>query len=100
MASALEHTYEASPRTNRADIRAQLDALSEDDISVSSPISAGGRKVAIGTIDTDEWTVTVRVEGHDGDWTKTSEEALRKAVQRATGVGDLIDADGGYDPDD
>lgn len=94
MASDLYHRYETDGDVSMADVRAALESLSDDDVSVSSPISPGA--AGVGTA-LDEGDVVIRVEGQGGDWTKTSEDALRRAVSGVNGVSGLVESEGGYD---
>lgn len=95
MGEYLRHEYEAESGVSKAAVRDALSALSEDDVSSSSPVSAGGQELAVD--DTGDGALAVICEGHGGDWTKTSEEAVRVAVQSVDGVGDLVGSEGGYD---
>lgn len=94
MASDLCHRYETDGSVSSAAVRAAIGSLTNDDVSNSSPISAGGGEVGT-SFDGD--VLVVRVAGHGGDWTKTSEEALRKKIQSVPGVGDIESSDGGYE---
>lgn len=80
------------------DIRQALSELTEDDVSVSSPISAGAPEAGVSV---DGRVAHVRVAGHDGDWTKTSEEAIVSALRGVPGDhGDPSVVGGGYEPDE
>ena len=101
MGGDLYHRYEADADVDQADIRAELEAIESDDISKSSPITAGVPEAGIALVhENGDTSVLIRVEGHSGSWSKTSETALRRAVQRADGVHEQVDASGGYQPDD
>lgn len=100
MAQELYHQYAANQDVNRRSVRDAVSELDGDDLSVSSPISAGATEVGIdvtGMSDEPGGFVHVTVSGHDGDWTKTSEQALKSAVQSVDGVGELVSSDGGYE---
>jgi hypothetical protein len=96
MASELRITFGADESVSTAAVRDALDALTEDDISKSSPISEGAPEAA--TINGDG-TVGVAIEGYEGDWTRTSEDALKAAVGGVEGVGDVTSIEGGYEPE-
>lgn len=99
MADDLYHRYSTSAPVTSAHVRTELQHVTDDDVSKSSPIMGGVPEagVAIGG-DGEDQTVVVRVEGHAGEWTKTSEQALRRAVKRVEGVEELVESDGGYSP--
>jgi hypothetical protein len=97
---ALEHKYSTTRDINKRQIRSALARLTDEDLSESSPVSAGGEELAVttGTHDgEDVWVV--REEGNDGDWTKTSERAVERAVKTVTGIDQLVATEGGYEPD-
>jgi hypothetical protein len=96
MASHIEVTADVDDSFERAALREELSALTDDDVSQSSPISEGAPEAGIAH-NRAESVVTVRVEGHGGSWTKTSMDALRTAVGRVDGVLDASVTDGGYD---
>ena len=96
MASNATFTFDA-PDASYTDVRAALSSLTDDDVSVSSPISAGGNEAAV--VDNGD-TVEVRIDGHDGSWTLTSQEGVIDAVEAADGVEKCVSVDGGYEPDD
>lgn len=96
MAQDLYHEYSTTGSVSRSDVRDALSGLTDDDITESSPITAGAAEVGVETRD---GTVIVRVSGHEGEWSKTSETALRRAVVGVDGVDELTDSDGGYETD-
>lgn len=96
MASRLYHRYSTERGVQKPAVRNALSLLTNDDVSVGSPISAGASEVAIVIEDGD---VVVRVEGHDGDWTRTSEETLRKVIEGVDGVNELVESKGGFETD-
>lgn len=96
MAQNLEHKYATPGSVQRRRVREELEQLTDDDVSVSSPITGGAEEVAIVTPGPDSDYLVVRVENHDGDWTKTSEKALEAAVLRAPGVESVEERKGGY----
>lgn len=94
MTADIEIAVDASSTVTRQDIRSALDALTEDDISETSPVTAGcPEAVAVNVED----GLLVRCEGHDGDWTRTSERAVLRALKGASGVEDASVVDGGYE---
>lgn len=97
MVESLYHRYEAEPAVSYGTVRAGLHTLNDGDVSASSPVSGGAEEVAVSIIRHEDTFVDLHVEGHDGDWTKTSEQAVRRAVQRVGAVGDLVESEGGYE---
>lgn len=93
---SLEHTYEVG-EVDRAAVRDALSGLTDDDVTVSSPVTAGGLELAV---EVGEGVLVVREEGHDGEWSKTSESAVRKAVESVDGVVGLVEKAGGYQDSD
>ena len=93
MGSRLVATFELDGAVSKRAIRSALGALTDDDLSASSPISAGGREAAV--VAGDE-TAVVRVIGHDGDWTKKSTQAVLDAVEAVDGIEGVSDVEGGY----
>lgn len=80
---------------DRQTVRSALDTIEADDLSQKSPVSVGVPEAGI-EIGDDE--VTVRIEGHSGDFSKTSEQALTSALaglHDAAGEPEVVD--GGYD---
>jgi hypothetical protein len=96
MASNATFRFDA-PGATYTDIREALSNITDDDVSVSSPISDSGSEAAV-VVNGD--TAEVRVDGHDGSWTLTSQEGVIAAVEAADGVEECVSVDGGYDPDD
>lgn len=94
MAQKLHHEYEASGGVTRQAIRQALAGLTDDDLSNSSPVTPGVPEAGIEIAD---GTVHLRVQGHDGDWTKTSEQAVISAIEDADGVEGLAESEGGYE---
>lgn len=83
--------------TTRSDVQDQLDTITDDDVSNSSPVSSG---VPEASIVVGDGAAHVRVEGHDGDFTKTSERALLSALGDVDGAAGSADvAAGGYETD-
>jgi len=76
-------------------LRAALETVSEDDVSASSPVSEhvpeAGTSVDAGG------SGHVRVEGHGGDFTRTSERALLTALRDHGAIADAEVVAGGYD---
>lgn len=97
MGGYLWHRYRTVEEVSSGDVRDAVSALTSEDISVSSPISAGGDEVA--TAFADDGDLIITVEGYDGDWTLTSEEELRRTISSINGVYELLESDGGYDND-
>lgn len=98
MGSYLYHRYATDGSVSAADVRSALNELTDDDLSVSSPVSAGVDEAGTGVETVGGGVfVTVTVDGHDGDWTKTSEQAIKSAVESVEGVHELAESEGGYD---
>jgi len=96
MASHATFTFDA-PGASYTDIRAALSGLTEDDVSVSSPISEGGSEAAV-VVNGD--TAEVRIDGHDGSWTKKSQKGVVSAIEAVDGVEECVSVDGGYEKDE
>lgn len=96
MASTIEVTADTDSSFSRPALRAALDGITDDDVSVSSPVTDGAPEAAIDH-NRDDGVVHVRVEGHDGDFTKTSQQALVSAVRSVDGATDPTVTDGGYE---
>ena len=79
-----------------ADIRA---ALTDLDVSVSSPVDAAGRQLGVYTETADgSHHVHVTNDGHDGSWTLKSQKAVVSAIEAIDGVtGDVTVTEGGYE---
>lgn len=79
------------------DVRAALSELSDDDVSESSPVSGG---VPEAGIEVNEGSVDVRIEGHAGEFTKTSQRALVGVLEEIEGGQNTVEIiDGGYEKD-
>jgi hypothetical protein len=99
MASDLYHRYATDSPVNGVDVRRALSELTEDDLSNKSPITPSATNVAVSPSSANEdGAVVVRVRGHGGEWSKTSETALRRAVKSVDGITELVEKDGGYEP--
>lgn len=100
MAHVLHQRFAVSSGATRSDIAAALDGIASDDITKKSPITAGVPEAAISFETTDEGRfVTIKVEGHPGEWSKTSERALKSAIEGLDVVGEHVETVGGYDYD-
>lgn len=102
MGQSLYHQYAIDSGVSYSDVRAAVRSLSDDDLSVGSPISGGGEEVGIdltGEGSDPGGILHIRVEGHDGEWTKTSEKALSRTIRSVNGVGKVIESQGGYEGD-
>lgn len=93
----LELVFETDGELSKSDVRSSLRGLSDDELTKTSPVTEGGSELAVVVTG---GSVTVREEGHDGEWSKTSETAVRRAVQSVDGVGELVSQTGGYAADD
>lgn len=72
-------------------------ALSGLDVSQTSPVDADGS--TFGCLPGDG-SIEVRNRGHDGRWTKKSQEAVLGALEAIEGVTDIEIVEGGYEPRD
>jgi len=78
-------------------VREAMASLSDDDVSKTSPVTPGGSEVGV----TGGENVEIHVEGHSGEFTKTTEEALVAAVEAIEGTHNVRVTQGGYtDGDD
>lgn len=75
-------------------VRDALSKLTDEDLSASSPISAGGVEAGV-TVE--DGVATVAIDGHGGEWTKTSQKAVVSALSGIDGVEDVEVVDGGYE---
>lgn len=100
MAQHLHHRFRVSNGVGRADIAAALGEVTDDDLSQKSPATAGVPEAAI-TLITEQTGkfAEVRIEGHDGEWSKTSMDAIRSAVLGVDGVHERVETRGGYEPE-
>lgn len=95
-------TVEVAPTerdfVSEGSVRAALREVEGGDLSESSPVSAGVTEA--GVRPADGGAVIVAVEGHEGDFTKTSQKAItRTLAEELHGVAVEV-VDGGYEPDD
>lgn len=81
------------PSITRSDVSDSLDQV--DDVSDSSPISAGVGEAAV-IVKAD--SVVIRIQGHDGEWSEQSETALLRGLERVDGVGSAEVVSGGHEP--
>lgn len=91
----LEVEPKADKRLTVADVREALSQLDDDDLSASSPVSAGVPEAGI-EVDT-AGNAHVRVEGWEGDFTRTSERALSSALSALDTAGGVAVVSGGYE---
>lgn len=96
MASTITIESAVDESFDRGTLREHLDGLTDDDVSVSSPLSAGAPEVGV-DYNQPERALTLRVGGHGGDFTKTSERALLSLLRDVEGVHDPTVTDGGYE---
>lgn len=105
MSSELHVTAEHDGTVSNADLR---EAFTDLDVSESSPITTDAPEVGIGhseeTEENDEGEeethhyVTLSVAGHEGEWTKTSQDALLDALKNIDGVdGTNLTVEGGHE---
>lgn len=98
MGSYLYHRYATEATVLPQAVQGALASLDDGDLSKGSPVTGGCREVGVGTVEADgPRDIVLRVEGHDGDWTKTSEEAIRRRVEQIDGIGGLVESEGGYE---
>jgi hypothetical protein len=97
MGSYLYHRYELSEPVVPQAVMGALSSLTDDDLSVGSPVTGGCNEVGVAKVQEDEERfIVLRVEGHSGDWTKTSEDAIRRRVEGIDGIAGLVESEGGY----
>jgi len=95
---ALEHAYSFEGTAPRAAVRDALAGLTADDLTEKSPVTAGGTELAVTVGEHDgEEVLLVREEGHGGEWSKTSERAVRTAVKAVDAITDMVASSGGYE---
>lgn len=99
MSGDIRLEYEADQSVTTEAVRDSLAELTDDDVSVGSPVSAGVPEAGIGfsTYGDYDRLLNVAVEGHEGDFTKTSHEALEDAIESVEGVGEQVRVEGGYE---
>lgn len=98
MSGKLHHTYATDGDVEQADVRAAVSALADDDLTEKSPVTDGAQEVSVQYEEGDGGMVVgIAVEGHAGEWSKTSEQAIKSAVQSVNGVGELVASEGGYE---
>ena len=100
MAQHLHHRFRVSNGVGREDIAAALADVSGDDLTEKSPVTGGVPEAAI-TLITEQAGkfAEVRIEGHGGEWSKTSMDTIRKAVTSVDGVHEHVAVRGGYEPE-
>lgn len=98
MADHIEVVADTNASFNESGLRDALSNIS-DEVSQSSPVSEGAPEVAVGH-DAGEGTVTLRVAGHEGDFTLTSQKALLKVLRSHEGAVSPRVASGGYEADE
>lgn len=101
MSSELHVTADHDGSVSNAALRERFSGL---DVSESSPITADASQVGIVlSTETDDdgevnHHVELHVSGHDGDWTKTSQEALLDALKDLDGVDvESVSVEGGHE---
>lgn len=82
-----------------SDVREALVGL---DVSESSPVDANCRQLGVSTTETygddDTLHVVVTESGHEGSWTKTSQEAVLDALKNLDGIDATeVEVEGGYE---
>lgn len=98
MGSDMEMRFALPDRDAIPHVREALSELTSDDISKKSPIEPGRKQIGDAVAGSESSPVLVlRVQGHSGDWSKTTETAVRRAATSVGGVTHLS-TDGGYEP--
>jgi len=79
-------------------VRRHVRMVREEDLSVSSPVSDGAPEAGVRSAD--DGSVLVVVDGHEGEFTKTSQDALLSAATNIpyNAEGEVIE--GGYETED
>jgi hypothetical protein len=86
---------EVSGPVSEEEVRDQLRQITEDSISQSSPITAGVPEAGVyGGTDS---TVHVRVQGHSGDWTRTSQTEMCETIRSVHPDVDTAVVSGGFE---
>lgn len=84
--------------TTVGDVRAELRTITDGDLTEKSPVTAGIGEAGVTIDESDSGLhLNLRVEGHEGEWSKTSMDAVTRAVGRVGGVEDVTVTDGGYE---
>lgn len=78
------------------DLRDAVSSLTADDVSKSSPVTPGGREIGI-DVNTQADEAHLRVQGRDGNFTKTTQDAIVSTVREVVGEDAEITVDGGYE---
>lgn len=85
-----------TPAVSKADVYAALRSIGSDALSAESPVSAQLREAFVATRPE---SVTVRVEGHAGEWSQESQQTLVRTLAGIDGVdaATIEIVAGGYD---
>lgn len=96
MASHIYVAGEKDASVSKSDIYEALRAIGRDQLSQKSPVTAQLNEATVGTR---EQSFSVTVEGHSGEWSRSSQDALLKALINIDGVdGDSVEVvSGGYE---
>lgn len=97
MASHIEIRAEITPDVSKSDVYAALRTVTDEDLSVRSPVSEQLRQVAV-VMHGDH--LLARSHGHRGQWSQTSQEAVIEAIESVDGVSDVEVVDGGFEASD
>lgn len=97
MADHIEVTAHTNESFSEPALRGHLADV--DGVSQSSPVSDGLPEAAVDHNQADGM-VHVRVEGHEGDFTKTSQDEILKAVRATDGAVSPEVTAGGYEPEE
>lgn len=98
MAPTLKHVYAAPPPGGPTPVLQALRSLTEEDISQKSPVTPGIPEVSFNmTREDGQRRLVLTVDSDDGEWSKTSEEAIQDAVLSTITAEELVESEGGYD---
>jgi hypothetical protein len=97
MADTLEVVLSVPEELPTSALRDAVASLTDDDLSVRSPVTAGAEEVGVGRTSPGE--AVLRVEGHGGRFTKTSQQAVVEAAESAHEAVTAETVNGGYTPE-
>lgn len=99
MASHIHVTASIAEDVTEANVYSALRQVGREQLSQKSPVSAQLREASVVT---HEETLILRVEGHDGEWSRTSQDTITDTLAGIDGVeAESVEViSGGYEQDD
>lgn len=96
MASHIHVTASISDEVTEAEVYEALRTIGNDQLSKKSPVTAQLREASVAT---GEDCLDLRVQGHDGEWSKTTQETITRTLAGIDGVDahSVEVTSGGYD---